>query len=96
MPHWRFDWHERIKAVEREWHAIERLSADGARDPTALGRGTNSRDLKSADENLGGTYLVRMDDRTVCARLCHIFQVSISSLNTPLRESPNSIRKPMF
>src|SRR5271166_5033472 len=64
MPHRRFEWHERIKAVEREYwsarRAIDRLSADVARDPGALGEGPSPRDLRSADENLEGTYLVRM------------------------------------
>jgi hypothetical protein len=64
MPHRRFEWHERIKAVEREYwsarRAVDRLSADVARDPSALGEGPSPRDLRSADENLEGTYLVRM------------------------------------
>ena len=30
------------------------------RDPKALGEGRSPRDLRSADENLEGTYLVRM------------------------------------
>ncbi len=64
MGHRRFDWHERIKAIEREYwsvrRAVDRLSADVARDPNALGEGRNPRDLRSANENLQGTYLVRM------------------------------------
>jgi hypothetical protein len=64
MRHRRFDWHERIKAAEREnWAAriaVDRLSAEAAHDPTILGSATRPRDLKSADENLEGTYLVRM------------------------------------
>src|SRR5271157_5295877 len=64
MPHRRFEWHERIKAVEREYwsarRAVDRLSADVARDPSTLGEGPSPRDLRSADENLEGTYLVRM------------------------------------
>ena len=64
MRHRRFDWHERIKAAEREYWsariAIDRLSAEAAHDSTILGRGPSPRDLKSADENLEGTYLVRM------------------------------------
>jgi len=64
MPHRRFDWHERIKAVEREYwaarRAIDRLSADVARDTGVLGEGPSPRDLRSADDNLEGTYLIRM------------------------------------
>jgi hypothetical protein len=64
MPHRRSDWHERIKAVEREFwsarRAIDRLSSDVARDTSALGKGPSPRDLRSADENLEGTYLIRM------------------------------------
>jgi hypothetical protein len=64
MPHRRSDWHERIKAVEREFwsarRAIDRLSADVARDASALGEGPSPRDLRSANENLEGTYLIRM------------------------------------
>jgi hypothetical protein len=64
MPHRRFDWHERIKAVEREYlatrRAVDRLSADVARDAGILGEGPSPRDLRSAEENLEGTYLIRM------------------------------------
>ncbi len=64
MPHRQFDWQERIKAVEREYLspriAVKRLSAEVARDPTVLGDGPKPRDLKSADEKLEGTYLIRM------------------------------------
>ena len=64
MPQRRFDWHERIKAVEREYWstriAIDRLSAQVALDLGVLGIGPSPRDLEAADENLEGTYLVRM------------------------------------
>src|SRR5262249_11508483 len=40
--------------------AVDCLVADVARDPEAIGEGPSPRDLKSADENLEGTYLVRM------------------------------------
>jgi hypothetical protein len=36
------------------------MSEAVARDPKALGEGRSPRDLKSADENLEGTYLIRM------------------------------------
>jgi len=64
MPHRQFDWQERIKAVEREYLsariAVKRLSAEVVRAPSVLGDGPRPRDLKSADENLEGTYLIRM------------------------------------
>jgi hypothetical protein len=64
MRHRRFDWHERIKAVEREYssarRAVDLLSGAVGRDPSALGEAGNPRDLRSASENLEGTYLVRM------------------------------------
>jgi hypothetical protein len=64
MPHRRFDWHERIKAIEREYWAariaVDQLSDTAARDPGVLGGGAKPRDLEAADENLEGTYLIRM------------------------------------
>jgi hypothetical protein len=64
MPHSCFDWLERIKSVEREfWSAriaVERLSTEVSRDPGILRDGPKPRDLRSASENLEGTYLIRM------------------------------------
>jgi hypothetical protein len=64
MPHTRFDWHERIKAVEREYWsaraAVDRLSALVVRDPNELGEGLRPRDVQLAAANLEGTYLIRM------------------------------------
>jgi hypothetical protein len=64
MPHRRSDWHERIKAVEREYWAariaVDRLTADVARDPGVLGIGPERRDLIAANDNIEGTYLIRM------------------------------------
>jgi len=64
MPQRRFDWHERIKAVEREYWstrvAVERLSREVAHDSGVLGAAPTPRDLESAGENLEGTYLIRM------------------------------------
>jgi hypothetical protein len=44
--------HERIKAVQREYWAtrlaVDRLSADVARDPAVLGQGPAPRDLVAA------------------------------------------------
>ena len=64
MSQSRFEWHERIRAVEREYWAVraavDQLSHAVAHDPTVLGTGPKPRDLVSADEKLEGTYLVRM------------------------------------
>lgn len=64
MPQKRFDWRERIKAVDREYWstriAVDRLSVQVAHDSGVLGNGPRHRDLESADENLEGTYLIRM------------------------------------
>ena len=60
----RFEWHERIKSVEREYWssrlAIDRLSRDVQLDPRVLGHTSRPRDLIMASGNLEGTYLVRM------------------------------------
>ena len=64
MPQSRFDWHERIKAVEREywavWTAVNRLADAVAQDPTLLGKISKPRDLTAAVERLEGTYVMRM------------------------------------
>lgn len=64
MSQSRFEWHERIKAVEREYWAVrvavDELADVVAHDPTVLGPGPKPRDLVSADDKLEGTYLVRM------------------------------------
>lgn len=65
MPHSRYAWHERIKAVEREYRsvrvAVDRLSEQVAHDSGALDEGeSRPRDLVAADENLEATYLIRM------------------------------------
>ena len=64
MPNRRFDWHEHIKDIEGEYRAA-RLAVDRLRDqvavaPNLLGRDTGIRDVREADENLEGTYLVRL------------------------------------
>jgi hypothetical protein len=64
MQNRRFDWHERIKAVEREfWSvriAIARLLELAQRDPCVLGEGPRPQDIRAAAENIEGTYVVRM------------------------------------
>lgn len=60
----RFEWHKKIKAVEREYWcaqlAVERLSVAAKRDATILGEGPTPRDVASTHRNLAGTYLIRM------------------------------------
>lgn len=64
MPQSRFEWHERIKSVEREYWAVriavDQLSTTAVRNSTILGAGPQPRDLVAANENLEGTYLLRM------------------------------------
>jgi hypothetical protein len=64
MPQRRSDWHERIKAVEREFAcvriAVSRLSEAASHDPRVLGETAKPRDILSAEGNLSGTYLIRM------------------------------------
>ena len=64
MPHSQFDWHARIKVVEHEYLsvrvAVDRLKEVVFDNPGILGAVPKPRDLISADENLEGTYLVRM------------------------------------
>jgi hypothetical protein len=64
MPYRRFDWHERVKAVENEYKsvriAVDRLKSVVAHDPTVLGGDSKPANLGAADRNLEGTYLVRL------------------------------------
>jgi hypothetical protein len=64
MPYRRFDWHERVKAVESEYKsvriAVDRLKSVVAHDPGVLGGDSKPANLGAADRNLEGTYLVRL------------------------------------
>lgn len=67
MPHDRFEWHDRIKAVERECRLTQlglvRLDADARVDSAILrdaGSVGGSRALGDAIRNAEGTYLIRM------------------------------------
>jgi hypothetical protein len=61
MPNRRFDWHERIKDIEGEYRAVDRLKAQLTADPSILGSDNRIRAyLREADRNLEGTYLVRL------------------------------------
>jgi hypothetical protein len=63
MQHNLYDWHDRIKAVEREYQAVgssvghmRRAIADGTEGLV----GATVGDLITANENLEGTYLIRL------------------------------------
>jgi hypothetical protein len=64
MPYRRFDWHERVRAVENEYKsvriAVDRLKSAVASDSIVLGADTKPANLSAADRNLEGTYLVRL------------------------------------
>ena len=64
MSHRRYDWHERIKAVEREYWcaslAVSRLSQAAVRNALVLGPTLTSSDVVLTESNLTGTYLIRM------------------------------------
>lgn len=65
MPNRRFDWHDHIKEVEREYQAarfaIDRLKAELVTTPDLLTKGDEARKyLPFTDRNLEGTYLVRL------------------------------------
>jgi hypothetical protein len=64
MPNRRFDWHERIKAVENEYKsvriAVDQLKSTVAHDPTVLNKEPKPENLRTADMNLEGTYVVRL------------------------------------
>jgi hypothetical protein len=64
MPYLRFDWHERVRAVENEYRsvriAVDRLKATVAHDPTVLKNDPTPANLSVACRNLEGTYLVRL------------------------------------
>jgi len=65
MPNRRFDWHEHIKEVEGEYRvarlAVGRLKEQAAAAPDLLAHDDRTRaNLRDADRNLEGTYLIRL------------------------------------
>ncbi|MCI0464288.1 MAG: hypothetical protein L0Z62_45720 [Gemmataceae bacterium] len=60
----RDDWQRRIKAVERQYAAVQlatsRLLDAGRRDPTLLKGNVEYRHLVEAEKALEGTYLIRL------------------------------------
>jgi hypothetical protein len=64
MPSIKYEWLDRLKAVERE-HAAMRLAAEhlfelARRDPATLERIVRVRDLQTAFEHLESTYIIRL------------------------------------
>ncbi len=92
MPYRRFDWHEHIKDVEGEYQAVRfaigRLKIGLITSPHLLKMDDELRAyLRDADENLEGTYLVR---------LFAAFEAALRSYdrarhNDPMREQVASI-----
>jgi hypothetical protein len=64
MPYCRFDWYERVRAVENEYKsvrmAVDRLKSAVAQDPAVLRDELSPANLGVADRNLEGTDLVRL------------------------------------
>ncbi|HET6884293.1 MAG TPA: hypothetical protein VFI31_29340 [Pirellulales bacterium] len=64
MPNRRFDWHEHIKDVEKEYKAarlaVDRLAAGLTASPDAITDDETRAYLRNADANLEGTYIVRL------------------------------------
>jgi hypothetical protein len=69
MPSRRFDWHEHILEVANEYRAarlaVDRLNIDAAKDAKVFGTRKKDREkagknLRNADRNLEGTYLIRL------------------------------------
>lgn len=65
MPNRRFDWHEHIKDIEGEYRAarlaVDRFQFQVMESPDMLtARDATRAYLRQADENLEGTYLVRL------------------------------------
>lgn len=62
MPPSRYDWLNRVKAVEREHasarFAVEHLLNTIRIDPTILGRDLRIRDIEKCANQLEGTYLL--------------------------------------
>ena len=65
MPNRRFDWHEHVKDVEREYRAarfaVDRLLIQARESPDTLsGHDETRAAIPDADRNLEGTYIVRL------------------------------------
>ena len=64
MSHDLYEWHRRIKDVERQHSvirlAITRLASSAKPDPTVLTGGLTFRDIGHASDRLEGTYIIRL------------------------------------
>jgi hypothetical protein len=64
MPKERFDWHERIKAIEREFDAariaVSRLLEEAGKDTTILHRKISVSMIRQTLDHLEPTYLIRI------------------------------------
>jgi hypothetical protein len=65
MPYRRFDWHEHLREVSGEFRsarfAVDRLRAAVVETPELLNRDSTARkNLRDADRNLEGTYIIRL------------------------------------
>jgi hypothetical protein len=64
MPHDRYEWPARIKAIEREYLATrlatDRLVKEARQDSTILKGELRLRDIENAAGSLEGTYIIRL------------------------------------
>ena len=64
MRHNLFDWHTRIKSVDREYYAVrsslERMQRAITEGSGGILTGASVGDLVTANENVQGTYLIRL------------------------------------
>jgi len=83
MPNTRFNWHERIKEIEREYKAAA-IAATRLNDEVIQGAAQLNDDirrgLRSAVKNLEGTYLVR---------LFAVFEAALRSYDRARHNDPN-------
>lgn len=85
MPNRRFDWHERVQAVEREYEAtrraVDRFTIQLNESPDLLPKGDPTRaNLRRADSNLSGTYVVR---------IFAVFEAALRSYDRFRHNNPN-------
>lgn len=85
MPNRRFDWHERVQAVEREYEAarraVDRFLVELNASPDLLPKGDPTRaNLRRADTNLSGTHVVR---------IFAVFDAALRSFDRSRHNDPN-------
>lgn len=93
MPHDRFEWLDRIKAVEREYEAMRRAADrflnEARRDPTILRGDLRARDAQEASDRLEGTYIVRLSAEFETG--LRLFWVTVRSTRCATAHLVNSI-----